>query len=521
MKYTNKTAILLMGLLVVSIASFAQTTTHEDSLKAFILTPPVSTKPRINGAKVFGVRPGSPFIYNIAASGMRPMQFSVKGLPYGLKLDATKGCITGTIENKGVYPVVIKVKNGLGTAVRDFKIIVGDNIQLAPAMGWNSWNCWGSSINQDKIMHSALGFIKNKLNEHGWTYINIDDAWQGTRGGENNALQPDPKRFANMALLADSIHKMGLKIGIYSTPWVRSYAGRLGGSSENEKGEKDSLFTKKVKFNANILPAAIGKYHFAKVDAQQFANWGMDYLKYDWAPIDAASTKEMADAIKATKRDIVLSLSNNDSKTLINNIAEVAPYAQSWRTTGDINDSWKSMSNIGFAQDKWANYTALGHYNDPDMLVVGYVGWGKPHPTKLTIDEQYTHISLWSLLSAPLLLGCDLDKIDSFTLSLITNDEVIDIDQDLLGKPATKVLDKDSLTVYAKPLEDGSLAVGLFNRSSEKALVMATWKDLGIEGKRMVRDVWRQKDLAFHAEKVEAEVEPHGVVLVRLIPVKK
>ena len=518
----NKTIVaILLGMLVLSIHSFSQTTPHYDSLKAFILTPPPSEKPRINGAKVFGVRPGSPSIYNIPASGKRPMQFSVKGLPIGLKLDVNTGIITGKLFIKGTYPVVIKAKNSLGTTERNFKIVVGDDIQLTPAMGWNSWNCWGSSVNQEKVMHSAYGFIKNKLNEHGWTYINIDDAWQGMRGGSLNALQPDPKRFSNMGSLADSIHAMGLKMGIYSTPWVRSYAGRLGGSAENEKGEKDSLFTKKVKMNANILPAAVGKYSFATNDAQQFANWGIDYLKYDWAPVDAAATKEMSDAIRSTKRDIVLSLSNNAPQTLINNIVEVAPYAQSWRTTTDINDSWKSMSGIGFNQDKWAEYTKLGHFSDPDMLVVGYVGWGKPHPTKLTPDEQYTHISLWSLLSAPLLLGCDLDKIDPFTLSLITNDEVIDIDQDALGKQATKVYSKDSLEVFSKPLEDGGIAVGLFNRSQDKATVSASYKDLGISGKWIIRDLWRQKDLGIHSEKVQAEVEPHGVVLVKLMQLNK
>ena len=520
MKYTKKITAVLMGLMMFGSYSFSQTTPHDDSLKAFILTPPVSEKPRINGAKVFGVRPGSPFIYNIPASGKRPMQFSVKGLPEGLKLDTKTGYISGSLSTKGTYPVVIKAKNSLGSAERDFKIIVGDAIQLTPAMGWNSWNCWGSSVNQEKVMHSANGFIKNKLNEHGWTYINIDDAWQGVRGGSLNALQPDPKRFSDMGALADSIHTMGLKIGIYSTPWVRSYAGRLGGSSENEKGEKDSLFSKKVKYNAKMLPAAIGKYSFAKNDAQQFANWGIDYLKYDWAPVEEPETKEMADAIKATNRDIVLSLSNNAPLTLIHNIKEVAPYAQSWRTTTDINDSWKSMSGIGFNQDKWAPYTTLGHFSDPDMLVVGYVGWGKPHPTRLTPDEQYTHISLWSLLSAPLLLGCDLDKIDPFTLSLITNDEVIDIDQDALCKPATKVYDKDSLIVFEKPLEDGGLAVGLFNRSQDKATISVSYKDLGITGKWIIRDLWRQKDLGIHSEKVQAEVEPHGVVLVKMMPLK-
>jgi len=376
-------------------------------------------------------------------------------------------------------------------------------------------------VNQEKVMHSAIGFIKNKLNEHGWTFINIDDAWQGERGGSLNALQPDPKRFADMGKLADSIHAMGLKMGIYSTPWVKSYAGRLGATSENEKGERDSIFAKKVKPNTKTLPMDVGKYSFVKNDAQQMSKWGIDYLKYDWAPVDAAVAKEMSDAIRTTGRDVVLSISNNHPQTLQNNIKEVLSYVQSWRTTTDINDSWKSVSNIGAAQDKWSQYTQSGHFNDPDMLVLGYVGWGKPHPTKLTADEQYSHFSLWCLLNAPLLLGCDLDKMDAFTLSLITNDEVIDIDQDALCKQATRVYSKDSLDVYAKPLEDGSIAVGLFNRSMNKATVTANWKDLNISGKRMVRDLWRQKDLGVKSEKFISEVASHGVVLVKITPLNK
>lgn len=520
MKFTKLSMLAVVALFTCSLPTFSQSVPSNDSLRAFILTPPVSDKPRINGAKVFGVRPGSPFIYAIPVSGKRPIHYTIKGLPSGLKLDANTGIITGNIATKGSYLVSIKAKNSVGIAERNFKIIVGDDIQLTPAMGWNSWNCWGRLVDQEKVMHSALGFIKNKLNEHGWTYINIDDAWQGIRGGQFNALQPDRKKFSDMGLLADSIHAMGLKLGIYSTPWVRSYAARLGGSSENEMGVRDSIFVKNVKMNVGILPQAIGKYHFAKNDAQQFAKWGIDYLKYDWAPIDVPATKEMSDAIRATGRDIVFSLSNNASKTLINNITEIAPLAQSWRTTNDINDTWKTVSNMGFGQDIWAAYNTPGHYNDPDMLVVGYVGWGKPHPTKLTPNEQYTHISLWCLLSAPLLLGCDLDKIDDFTLSLITNDEVIDVDQDALCKQASKVFSKDSLVVYAKPLEDGSIAVGLFNRSANKATFAANWKDLGINGKWKVRDLWRQKDLGIQSDKFEAEVASHGVVFVKLTAVK-
>ena len=517
LKMKQRFVIALLLLTVISTDSFSQSA----SLQSLILTPAPADKPRINGAMVFGVRPGSPFIYNIHATGKRPMKYSIKGLPKGLTLDANTGQITGKLTSKASYSLVIKAENASGSAVRNFKIVVGNEIALTPPMGWNSWNCWGVEVSQDKAMISARAFINAHLNEHGWEYINLDDAWQGLRGGKYNAIQPDPKKFISLKVYCDSLHLMGLKAGIYSSPWTKTYGGRVGGSANNVEGLKDSTFDIKVGFSKKKLPYDTGKYSFAVQDAKQWAEWGIDYLKYDWAPIETVSVVEMSDALNATGRDIVYSLSNNYPPTLLNNIKEVAPHAQSWRTTGDIRDTWQSMSSIGFNQDKWKEYSTPGHYNDPDMLVVGHVGWGKPHPTKLTPDEQYTHISLWSLLSAPLLLGCDLAKLDAFTLNLITNDEVIDIDQDALCKPATKVYSKDSLDVFVKQLADGSKAVGLFNRSSKKAIITANWKDLGITGKQTVRDVWRQKDLEVATEKFEAEVASHGVVLVRITSIKQ
>jgi alpha-galactosidase len=223
-------------------------------------------------------------------------------------------------------------------------------------------------------------------------------------------------------------------------------------------------------------------------------------------------------------------------------IKDVSPYLNAWRTTGDIRDSWWSLTNIGFSQDRWAEFARPGHWNDPDMLVVGYVGWSKNlHPTKLTPDEQYTHISLWSLLSAPLLIGCPIERMDDFTLSLLTNDEVLAVNQDPLGKSARLVSRQDGEVtienvrpgrdtqrkdhprgqVWAKALEDGTRAVGLFNLGNEPMTVVAKFDEVGAAaGKHVVRDLWRQKDLGTYAGQFEANVAPHGVVFVKLSPAK-
>jgi alpha-galactosidase len=256
------------------------------------------------------------------------------------------------------------------------------------------------------------------------------------------------------------------------------------------------------------------------VDAKQFADWGFDYLKLDWGPVEVPETKEMHQALRITGRDIVLSLSNNHVKNILPIIGALSPWAQSWRTTTDINDNWKRVAvDIGFAQDPWAAFARPGHFNDADMLVVGQLGGRIPsqlHPSKLTPDEQYTHISLWCLLASPLLIGCDLEKIDDFTLNLLSNDEVLEVDQDSLGKQAVQVGGQGDLKVYAKPMEDGSLAVGLFNTGKESATITANWSDLKIKGQQRVRDLWRQKDLGLFTDKFVASVASHGVVLVRI-----
>jgi alpha-galactosidase len=470
-----------------------------------ILTPKPGPAPRVNGPKIFGVRPGRPFLYQIPATGDRPMTFSVANLPDGLRLDARTGQITGAIQAEGTYPVTLKAENALGADTRAFKIVVGDTIALTPPLGWNSWNCWAGSIDQDKVLRAAKAMVSSGLIQHGWTYINIDDAWQGRRGGPFNGIQPNEK-FPDMQGLCDEVHAMGLKIGIYSTPWTTSYAGYIGGSSDDPNG----AWTRGGR--------RMGKISFAQNDARQWAAWGIDYLKYDWNPNELPETRQMYEALLASGRDIVLSLSNSMPFA---NIPDLCHWANSWRTTGDIRDTWSSMSSKGFGEDQWEPYCSPGHWNDPDMLVVGYVGWGpRLHPTQLTPDEQYTHISLWCLVSSPMLLGCDLERLDAFTLNLLTNDEVLGVSQDALGKQATCVVKNGFANIYAKPLEDGSTAVGLFNRGFEEETITALWSDIGLSGAQKVRDLWRQKDLGVFAEQFSISVSPHGVVLIKVMSEK-
>ena len=478
-----------------------------------ILTPPPPPTPRINGPKIFGVRPNSPFLYSIPATGNRPMTFSADHLPDGLSLDANTGEITGALAATGTYNVVFHAQNSLGAADKPFQIRVGDQIALTPAMGWNSWNCWAWAVDAKKVLSSAHSMVDSGLSQHGWSYVNIDDFWQVNPGSKDATLHgpirdasgnilPNP-RFPDMKGLVDQVHALGLKAGVYSSPGSWTCGG------------------------------CAGSYQHEAQDAQQYAAWGFDYLKYDWCSYGQVYDKEigvgggglagrikpyklMADSLQKTNRDILFSYCQYGK-------GDVWKWAtdnggNSWRTTGDISDSWDSMMRNAMPTAELAEYASPGHFNDPDMLIVGTVGWGHPHPTSLTHQEQYTHMSLWCLLTSPLLIGCDMSKLDPFTLNLLTNDEVLAVDQDSLGKQAERVIKNGPLQVFAKPLDDGSIAVGLFNFGPGTKDVSVKWSDLHLTGKQNVRDLWRQKDLGAQDDSLSAPIPSHGVLFVRITP---
>ncbi len=471
------------------------------------------------------------------------MRFAARDLPAGLSLDPETGRITGALSERGRHAVTLQAQNSRGTAERLFTIVVGDEIALTPPLGWNSWNIWGGGVTQEKVHAAAQALVASGLREHGWTYINLDDGWQGRRGGDFNAIQPNAK-FPDLAALAEEVHSLGLKLGIYSSPWRTTFNFNIGSSADRadggytwiDRGEHNQNFHYRFPPNQSWLARqrwlaplhyrmekrrqsalkaelrAFGGHSFVAADVAQWAAWGVDYLKYDWVPIDVAHVEEMGAALARCGRDIVYSVSNN---TALGVAAEVSARANSWRTSSDVMDTWDDVRGIGFTRDRWAPFQRPGHCNDPDMLVIGEVGWGHPRQTRLTSAEQYAHVSLWALLGGPLLLGCDLEKLDPFTLGLITNDEVLDLNQDLLGKQAIRIGGGWRTDVFAKPLEDGSWALGFFNRGEKRAQVQLPLPKLGKAVAWSVRDVWRQRDLGEFSERFAMAVAPHGVVLVR------
>lgn len=495
--------------------------TMPNTAEKYILTPPNLPKPRINSPKIFGARPGNPFLYTIAVSGQRPMTFSAKNLPKGLILDSKTGIITGKISQRGTYTTTLSTKNQLGQAQQTLTIKIGDTIALTPPIGWNGWNSWARNIDQEKVIASADAMVKMGLSQHGWTYINVDDAWQGQRGGTFQGIQPNEK-FPDMKGMVDYIHGLGLKVGLYSTPMITSYAGYTGGSSIFAKGElPDSIVQKKRSYRY------VGPFRFEENDAKQWAAWGIDYLKYDWR-IEVESAARMSEALKKSGRDIFYSISNSAPFA---NAQDWVCLTNSWRTGPDIRDSWHSLFVSAFTLDKWSPYGGPGHWNDPDMMILGNVTTGSPmHPTRLTPDEQYSHVSLFCLLSAPLLIGCPIEQLDAFTLNLLTNDEVIAIDQDPLGKPARLITTENGVQIWLKSLSDGSYALGLFNvgdfgqtpesyfRWGNETPVSfnLNFNQLGLKGAFKLRDLWRQKELGTFNGNFQTSIPHHGVVLLKL-----
>lgn len=461
-----------------------------------------SSAPTINYPRITGATPRRPFLFRIPATGEGELRFQARNLPAGLALDAATGVITGSLKDAGRTEVSVTVSNGKGQSDTQVITIVGgpDALALTPPLGWNSWNVWGAQVDDAKVRAAADAIVATGLAGQGYTYVNIDDAWEGQRTAEGEITSNE--KFPDMKALADYVHGKGLKIGLYSSPGPRTCQQRFAGSYQHEAQ-----------------------------DARTWAKWGFDYIKYDWcsySDIEPARERTpleglrkpyqlMREALDSLERDFVYSLCQYGW----GNVWEWGDQAGGnlWRVTGDITDTWPSMSGIGFQQTGHEKFAGPGHWNDTDMLVVGQVGWGRgpaPRPTNLTPNEQITHLSLWALQAAPLIVGADLSHADTFTIDLLGNREVLAVNQDPLGKAAGRMASDTWTQVWARPLSDGTMAVGLFNRAPVATTVRVALADLGLSGTQPVRDLWTHKDLAPATNVYEATVPRHGATFIRI-----
>jgi alpha-galactosidase len=361
--------------------------------------------------------------------------------------------------------------------------VASNGLAQTPPMGWNSWNKFAGRVDDAAVRGMADAMVASGMKDAGYQYINIDDTWQAGRDAQGNITTN--KKFPDIKALADYVHGKGLKIGIYSSPGPNTCAGYEGSYGHEEQ------------------------------DARTYAAWGIDYLKYDWCGARniyaddemQAAYQKMGDALLKAGRPILYSLCQYGRADVWKWGAAVGGNA--WRTTGDIRDSWDSMSKIGFAQDELAPWAGPGHWNDPDMLEVGNGGMNE--------DEYMTHMSLWSILAAPLLAGNDLRDMSPGIAAILLNREVIAVDQDKEGKQGRRVAKSGDQEVWAKPLAGGDQAVALFNRGAEAAQVVVKWSDIGQQAPpSRARDLWTHSDVKLAGGEYSVVVPAHGVSLLRV-----
>jgi alpha-galactosidase len=484
----------------------------------YLLTPPPAPSPRINGSKVIGASPAKPFLFTIAATGERPVHFAAEGLPEGLSLDAETGIITGSCSQAGDYLVPVTATNSRGACRDTLEIVIGGGLALTPYMGWNSWNAYGLSVTQENMQQSAQAMYDNGMVQFGYSYIGIDNGWAikigsddpvigGPTRNPDGSIRPN-RKFPDMKAMTGYIHRLGLKAGMYSSPGRAACGGGYTGSLGHEAQ-----------------------------DAKTFADWGFDLLKYDWcayeeelstgnhetAPLEELIKpfRLMGTCLQETDRDFIFNLCQYGMGDVWKWGQDIGGHA--WRTTGDIGGNMKGLTTmmfqIGFYQEPLGKFIRPGGWNDLDFLLFGNVyHWdNQPNkPTTYSPSEHYFCMTLWSMLSTPLIFSGDLSALDDFTKNVLCNAEVIDIDQDKLGKPGYSVYSKELIDIWKKDLHDGTTALAIFNRRPMQTAVPVDWKALGYDGDCQVRDVWRQTDLGDARNIRTFDVPRHGCVLVKI-----
>ena len=486
---------------VISIAAAGETR------QLGILTPPASPAPRINSPARYGARPGRPILFKLPVAGRDPISLDCSPLPPSLAFDRTTGVLTGKIDEAGEYSIVFTATNAYGEAAKSVTFVIGDKLCLTPPMGYNSWNAFAGGVSEEKMRIAADKMIELGLDRHGYVYCNIDDFWQknphaaeddpalgGPERHEDGTVWPN-SRFPDMKGLADYIHSKGLKAGLYSSPGPYTCGG------------------------------CTGSWLHELQDATTYARWGYDYLKYDWCSYTQVATGAereyhtrpyflMGRFLAMQPRDIVFSICQYGE-------CDVATWGeaaggQCWRVSYDVKDRWEHVIERGpRAGEKNWFHSKPGCWNDADMLVLGRTVWSNG---RLTQNECYTHMSLWCMMASPLMIGCDLSLMDEFTLSLLTNDEVLAIDQDELGAAAAPVLRGDGWEIWARPLADGSSAFALVNTANDEKVITFSFSELGMRGKWRVRDLWRQRDEGEFEGAYGFSVPAHATHLVTFTP---
>lgn len=472
--------------------------------------------PKINGPRAYGATPERDFMYAFPTTGDRDgLAFSVStgSLPDGVSLDAKSGVLSGRVGTPGEYRFTVKAANGLGSSEKPFTLVIGANARaLTPPMGWTSWSAFTTDIDQDLIAATAEAIVRKGLAAHGYAYVNIDSCWQGQRNRKgSSALQPN-ENFPDMRGLVKRIHALGLKAGIYSTPMVHAW-----GSRDDRLLLGSTTYPLDPRFPHPHF-GGCGKRSMERHDAAQFADWGFDWLKYDWSPTDAYHCRTMREALDRTGRDIILQVC---TACALSNAVEYAACVQLARGNGDTDDTWEKCARYMPRIDPWLRHVRPGFWYDLDMLAVGLMRIGRNESqvratrpgeapdkrlsNRMTQVELESHFAWWAIVPAPLFLSCDVANMDEFTLSLVTNDELIEINQDYPAAPATfEDFDGGKRRVWTRRLSDGRTVLGFFNLGDDEWTVKRS-----LPRTAEVRDVMARADLG-RADALSVTLSPHA-----------
>jgi len=511
-----------------------------------ILMLPAEAEPHIHGPSIACAFPGTPLIWTVPVTGQRPLAFSVKGLPKGVSFDKEAGTFTGSIAKAGDYPVKVSVKNAKGHDEATVHLIAGTTLAQTPPMGWNSYDAYGDNVTEAETLANSE-YLRRELQPYGWDIVVVDYRWYdpGAHNNDSNAragaaltmddhgrLMPSPNRFpsasngAGFQALAGKIHAMGLKFGIHIMRGIPRNA-----VTANPLIEGSTYHAADAADISDTCPwcpdmygvrgdTAAGQAYYDSL-FRLYASWGVDYIKMDdtSAPYHKAEIEAVRKAIDKCGRSIVYSLSPGE--TPVNQGAHVAAHANLWRVSGDFWDSWSSLNNEFELGDRWREFVGPGHWPDADMLPLGHLSVGgrsvgADRSTRFAKSEQVTLMSLWCLLPSPLMLGAALPDNDKWTLALITNPEVLALDQDSAQEAARRVIHGEGQDIWSRKLADGSLAVGIFNTDDFDGERNVSWSDLKLTGSYAVRDIWLRKDLGVISGHITVSVPAHGAVLLRL-----
>ena len=451
-----------------------------EALKTKIaIARPFEGAPSINMPSILGASRGKPILFRVAVTGKRPMEYSAHGLPKGLTLE--NNILQGTVECDGEYRFTLCAKNSLGEAKREITLEIKDqNVLVTPLLGYTSWNAFAQHVTQKDIEGIAEKMVSLGISEYGYSYVNTDSGWQGEYGGKYDAIMPNYK-FPDMKKMTNFIHSLGLKCGIYSTPMLTAWGcpDELASIPGCTRGEPDPRFS--------LLNGGIGKERMEKNNARQFADWGFDYLKYDWAPTDTVNADLMRAELVKQDRDFGFCVTVRAIKEYSNYWSK---YTNSYRSNADTLCNWENLVEVYNSYFDFAEYATKGHYFDLDMLDFGTCRLHTLWRT-LTKDEMIMEFSMRAFLCSPIQISSTLEDVDEFELSVYCNEEILALNQDCAFDRPWLVLNDETykLHIWEKRTEDGSYAYAIFNLGNGDSQI-----EISTNGK--IRDLWAKEDIA-------------------------